>query len=345
MAGLIQFLEESRTYPKVFWKSRGSKDAFAGYGMGKNSGVTFGGMSFSPQVCSGVWSSFPSSLFFSPEVIRQEPWEPSHLPFNAPTIIKRQDTPDFNTYWMLIEDVLKKMEKEGLKKVVPARQTTLTYDQKINPFELLRMLNPWGAEASIFFIQLDPQTCFLGATPEKLFHRQKNKLKTEALAGTKDRCETWTAKESSEVEAVQIFLQQQLLKLCSSVQWNPPGQRPFGNLKHLYQSVEGDLKDEITDHDLISYLHPTPALGGFPVKQALDYLAENEPIQRGWYGAPFGMISPIETDIAVAIRSALILGDELHLFSAAGIVPGSHPHQEWNELDRKIAHYLRYNKE
>lgn len=42
----------------------------------------------------------------------------------------------------------------------------------------------------------------------------------------------------------------------------------------------------------------------------------------------------------MAIRSALILENELHLFAGAGIVPGSQPQSEWKELDRKTATLL-----
>jgi menaquinone-specific isochorismate synthase len=42
----------------------------------------------------------------------------------------------------------------------------------------------------------------------------------------------------------------------------------------------------------------------------------------------------------VAIRSALIDGDTLSLYSGAGIVPGSTPDQEWNEIENKVNIFL-----
>ena len=42
-----------------------------------------------------------------------------------------------------------------------------------------------------------------------------------------------------------------------------------------------------------------------------------------------------------AIRSALAAGDTLRLYSGAGIVGGSHPDREWDEIENKIDNYLK----
>ena len=174
-------------------------------------------------------------------------------------------------------------------------------------------------------LQLDADTAFVGATPEKLFHRQGRKISSEALAGTKDKIEEWSAKESAEIEAVQLFLHEKFMRCCKDIKWQIPEQVSFGNLNHLYQSIRGDLKDDVFDQELFLHLHPTPALGGLPKEAAVSYLTQVEPLHRGWYGGPFGMVSPEETDMAVAIRSALIRGNEMHLFAGAGIVKDSDP--------------------
>ncbi|HNA62838.1 MAG TPA: chorismate-binding protein, partial [Rhabdochlamydiaceae bacterium] len=215
------------------------------------------------------------------------------------------------------------------------------FDEKIDPFQVLNLLMPLGSQTSLFLLQLDSQTAFVGATPEKLFSRKGRILLSEAIAGTKDAQETWGRKELSEIDAVQVFLQNQLVQCCEKLHWQAPQEKPFGTLQHLYQGIEGRLKEEIDDKILLELLHPTPALGGFPQKEAALYLKTVEPFSRGWYGSPFGMISPQETEMAVAIRCALIQGAEMYLFAGAGIVAGSKPDKEWEELERKIGHFMR----
>jgi menaquinone-specific isochorismate synthase len=340
MRDLLDFLEASSQFPKVYWKSRGSTKVIAGCGSG-HSAVRFGGLSFSPQSCQGIWSSFPATLSFSPAILQEKTWSPSVLPFTFPKLISRKDTPTFEQWWMLVDDALEQIEKGFLKKVVLARQTCLTFEDKINPFQVMRMLNPLGNQTSLFLLQLDDQTTFLGATPEKLFHRKDRKIFSEVLAGTKDQHEKWSFKEAAEVEAVQLFLNDKLFGCCKELQWHCPEQKEFGTLCHLYQSLEGQLKEDILDEQLLAELHPTPSLGGLPKQASLAYLAHVEHFHRGWYGGCFGTVSPEETDMSVTIRSALIRGNEMHLFAGAGIVKGSHPKKEWEEIDRKIAHYLK----
>ena len=42
----------------------------------------------------------------------------------------------------------------------------------------------------------------------------------------------------------------------------------------------------------------------------------------------------------IAIRSALVREDTLHIFSGAGIVADSIAEKEWEELDHKMKHFL-----
>lgn len=333
-------------FPKVYWKSRGATQAFAGWGEDPHGEVSFGGQAFSPEACQGVWSPFPSSFFFSPKTLIQETWTPGVLGFCLPRLLRRDDTPSKEDWILQVKDATHKIGQGDFEKVVLARQTTLTLEAPVNPTEVLRLLNPLGKEASLFMLQISPEITFLGASPEKLFHRKDRTLSSEALAGTKNLSDSWTAKEFAEITPVQKFLNDKFHLCCDKFSWLPPQEKTFGHLTHLYQGIEGVLKDDISDSTLLTHLHPTPALGGFPRKEALHYLSQVEPIHRGWYGSPFGLtsglISPSETDMAVAIRSALICGSKMHLFAGAGITALSNPELEWEELDKKIAHFLRY---
>ena len=345
MVHLLSFLKMSSDYPRFYWKGRSSTKAYVGYGHNPSSHLTFQAQAFHENSCSGIWSSFPNQWSFSPEHIMSADWAPSSLTPVLPKCIERKDSPTFEKWWSLVTDACKKIEQNEFRKIVLARQTTLTFDDVLDPLELLKGLVSFGSHTSLFMVQLDPTTAFLGASPEKLFTRLDRKICTEALAGTIDLKEKWSPKEFEEVEAVRTYLQNQLLPCCQDLHWGSPEERPFGNLRHLYQKLDGLLKSKISDKMLIAQLHPTPALGGFPRDLTMNYLRSVEPFNRGWYGAPIGIVSEKETDLAVAIRSMLVSKNELHLFSGAGIVKGSDPLKEWEELDRKIAHVLRWTNE
>ncbi|NBB72314.1 MAG: isochorismate synthase, partial [Bacteroidetes bacterium] len=94
-----------------------------------------------------------------------------------------------------------------------------------------------------------------------------------------------------------------------------------------------------TTLDAVHALHPTPAIGGVPTEDALQAIRAQEPFARGWYAGPVGWIGPDAAEFAVAIRSGLIRDNTLALYSGAGIVDGSAPDSEWEEIEQKISDF------
>ena len=88
-------------------------------------------------------------------------------------------------------------------------------------------------------------------------------------------------------------------------------------------------------------LHPTPAVGGYPRGEALGEIRQLEPFDRGWYAGPVGWIGAEASEFAVGLRSGLVRGRTLALFSGAGIVAGSVPDEEWTEIEQKIGDFTR----
>jgi menaquinone-specific isochorismate synthase len=95
----------------------------------------------------------------------------------------------------------------------------------------------------------------------------------------------------------------------------------------------------VTAVELLAALHPTPAVGGVPRDAALGAIRAQEPFDRGWYAGPVGWIGADAAEFAVGIRSGLVWPDRLALYSGAGIVEGSVPDREWDEIEQKIADF------
>jgi menaquinone-specific isochorismate synthase len=72
----------------------------------------------------------------------------------------------------------------------------------------------------------------------------------------------------------------------------------------------------------------------------MQFIEENEPFVRGWYAGSVGYLSHEKAEFCVAIRSALVVEQTIHLFAGAGIVPGSQADHEWLELDKKLSTLL-----
>ena len=97
-------------------------------------------------------------------------------------------------------------------------------------------------------------------------------------------------------------------------------------MQHLYARLGCELRDGTTEADLLSALHPTPAVCGHPRKLALSAIRQNEPFDRGLYAGPLGWIGADSAEFCVAIRSALVEhtgDDDDNTDTGPGVCPGS----------------------
>jgi menaquinone-specific isochorismate synthase len=109
-----------------------------------------------------------------------------------------------------------------------------------------------------------------------------------------------------------------------------------GALVHLHTPISAALADQ-QPLALAEALHPTPAVAGLPRREAMAWLRSLEPFERGHYAAPIGWIdSAGDTDLRVAIRSGTLRGDRLELTAGAGLVRGSLPERELQEVALKL---------
>ncbi|MCB1035860.1 MAG: chorismate-binding protein, partial [Acidobacteria bacterium] len=132
-------------------------------------------------------------------------------------------------------------------------------------------------------------------------------------------------------------IERRITPFCSSLSVaERPESRGHGRVAHLATAVSGTLAARRHILELASTLHPTPAVGGLPTAGALHWISRHEPDPRGWYAAPVGWF---DTDgngeLAVALRCALLKGQEAFVYTGAGIVPGSDPLEEAEEVDLK----------
>lgn len=270
-----------------------------------------------------------------------------------PLFHDRSDTPDYSTWCSLVRVALQDFERTDLEKVVLARQTVLHAEETINPFALIQRLARKVNNVYLFCFQPEPGRAFLGASPECLYQRLENRIYSEALAGTCPRgttSEMDTAFENTlmnneknrrEHHFVVEAIMESLSGICSEAHTEArPHVYKLAHCQHLRTPIMGILHPNISDDVLLDILHPTPAVGGTPSSDAVRWILNNEPFERGIYASPVGWIGSNCAEFCVGIRSGLVAGTTLNLYTGAGIVSGSDPHEEWLELDAKLAQYM-----
>lgn len=96
--------------------------------------------------------------------------------------------------------------------------------------------------------------------------------------------------------------------------------------------VSGRLRDGLTLDDALRALLPAGSITGAPKVRAMQVIYEMEPTPRGPYCGAIGSIDEDgNAELAVGIRTAVVLGDEIRYSVGAGIVAESDPQLEWAE--------------
>ncbi|KAL9245196.1 hypothetical protein vseg_018874 [Gypsophila vaccaria] len=243
----------------------------------------------------------------------------------------------------------------ALTKVVLARSSRIFTACDVDPLAWLACLQVEGDNAYQFLLQPPDAAAFIGNTPEQLFHRRKLNICSEALAGTRARCGSRALDHSTEVDLlsspkddleftiVRDCIRKKLEAVCNSVVVDPQKAiRKLPRVQHLYAQLKGQLKSEDDEYDILSSLHPSPAVCGFPVEDARCLIAETENFDRGMYAGPIGWFGGEEAEFAVGIRSALVnQGVGASIYAGTGIVEGSNPSSEWDELELKIMQFSK----
>jgi menaquinone-specific isochorismate synthase len=269
-----------------------------------------------------------------------------------PAPMFREDSPDFQGWKENVERALSAFSEGRLGKVVLARRAEFGFDGDLDPTLLLESLKAATPGCFHFYAEPEDGIAFLGASPERLFRRDGRSVESEAVAGTRARGVSsvedeglrddllHSAKDRVEHTYVSKGIREALEPLCEVLEIEDHvSEMKLARGRHLTSKVGGTLEDGVTDAALLDAMHPTPAVGGYPRNEALEQIQHLEPFDRGWYAGPVGWIGQEASEFAVGIRSGLVRGRTLALFSGAGIVAGSVPDEEWAEIEQKIGDF------
>lgn len=248
-----------------------------------------------------------------------------------------------------VETVSALIKERRLEKVVLARRVQARAPHAISVSRALASLRSRYPDCFLFAVARDGR-CFLGASPEQLIQVRNREVNIMGLAGTAPRHPDpdedrrlgegllASPKEREEHAVVVRFIRDSVAPFCETMDVpDAPVLRRLHNVQHLFTPIRGRLEDGYTVLDVVQRLHPTPAVGGQPRDEALAVIRDLEELDRGWYAAPVGWVNGAgDGEFAVAIRSALVDGDEASLFSGCGIMGDSKPEAEFEESRVKL---------
>ena len=250
--------------------------------------------------------------------------------------------------------------KRSLRKVVLARKTTLDVSELVSECELIQSLQRRDPDAYQFILTHPNGTSFIGSSPERLFKSNiiSRTIESEAVAGTRPRGSDpgedaalaydmlLSEKEHEEFAIVREDVRKSLAKIARDGDLGVFKELEKGILRHvsvqhLYARFRAKIDEQVDESDVISALHPTPAVCGYPRDLAMQTVRKSETFDRGLYAGPLGWIDSEGAEFCVAIRSALLSNSEdsenkvADLFAGVGVVKAANAKSEWQELNLK----------
>ncbi len=249
--------------------------------------------------------------------------------------------PSESRFTAAVEGIRRQISRAQVAKIVAAHQASLIFDQPLNAASVLSRLPKTHTTQFAF---RHGETCFLGATPERLVSRQGSHVLSEALAGSASvgaveaRRLQNSVKETHEHRLVVQAIQRRLAPYCERLMVpTQPQIRRLRGLQHLATPIHGSLIAPSHVLELAQALHPTPAVAGVPATRARHWIKRHEADPRGWYAAPVGWFDTQgQGEFAVALRCCVINGHTASVFAGAGIVAGSDPRAEYRETILKM---------
>lgn len=270
------------------------------------------------------------------------------LPALRLNLTGEQHWPDKAGWTRLIELATQSIAGEELDKVVLARATDLQFSQPVNAAAVMASSRRLNLNCYHFYMAFSAESAFLGSSPERLYRRRDMALRTEALAGTVAnhpddhrawQLGEWLMKDDKNQRENMLVVEdicQRLLNCTQTLDVLPPQVLRLRKVQHLRRCIWTAL-NQADDTLCLVQLQPTAAVAGIPRELAREFIQHNEPFEREWYAGSAGYLSLRQSEFCVSLRSAKISANVVRLYAGAGIVRGSDPEQEWQEIDNKAA--------
>lgn len=235
-----------------------------------------------------------------------------------------------------------------IMQVVLSQRMSIPYSASpLNLYRALRCLNP---SPYMFYLNLE-DFHIVGSSPEILVRLEDDTVTLRPIAGTRRRGST---------PEQDLALEQELLtdpkELAEHLMLIDLGRNDTGrvaeigtvqltdkmiverysHVMHIVSNVIGRIEPGKNAFDVLAATFPAGTVSGAPKIRAMEIINELEPVKRGIYSGAVGYIAwSGNLDTAIAIRTAVIKNNTLHIQAGAGIVYDSVPENEWDETMNK----------
>ncbi len=239
------------------------------------------------------------------------------------------------------------IDGDVMQVVVSQRLSVPFHSRPLDLYRALRSLNP---SPYMYYLDLD-DFYVVGSSPEILVRFEDGIVTVRPIAGTRPRGKT--EQEDKALEADLLADPKELAEhlMLIDLGRNDVGRiaktgsvelthkmliERYSHVMHIVSNVTGQIKENMSAMDVLRATFPAGTLSGAPKIRAMEIIDELEPVKRGVYSGAVGYLGwSGNMDTAIAIRTAVIKDQTLHIQAGAGIVYDSVPRSEWDETMNK----------
>ena len=218
------------------------------------------------------------------------------------------------------------------------------------PLDLYRALRGLNPSPYMYFLDLGDFQ-IVGSSPEILTRLEDGIVTVRPIAGTRRR--GYSEEEDQALETELLADPKEIAEhlMLIDLGRNDTGRvakigtvnltdkmviERYSHVMHIVSNVTGELKDGMNAIDVIRATFPAGTVSGAPKIRAMEIIDELEPVKRGIYSGAVGYLAwNGNMDTAIAIRTAVIKDETLHIQAGAGVVADSVPDLEWKETMNK----------
>lgn len=194
------------------------------------------------------------------------------------------------------------------------------------------------------------------SSPEMFLRLSGSHVHTRPIKGTRPRSADPTrdaqlsyelqtsAKEMAELVMITDLLRNDLGRVCAYGSVQVPELvrlERYPQVQHLVSTVEGRLRTGVTHFEAFAKCFPGGSITGAPKIRAMEIIDELEPVTRGPYTGCLGYLGfNRESQLNIAIRTAVCKAGTVYFHVGAGIVADSVPEAEYEETLAKAAGFV-----
>ena len=259
-----------------------------------------------------------------------------------------------NQYKNMVKTAKEYIKNGDIFQVVLSQRFSIPFS--LSPMALYRSLRRLNPSPFLYCFHLK-NLGIVGSSPEILVRLRDGEVTIRPIAGTRKRGESAIEDQENAAELLGDIKERAEHLMLLDLGRNDVGRvsasgtvqvvsnfevEYYSHVMHVASEVRGKIRPEFDAIDALMAGFPAGTVSGAPKIRAMEIIEELEPDKRGIYAGAIGYIGAAgEMDTCIALRTAIIEDNKMHIQAGAGIVYDSDPKSEFEECQNKASALFR----